>query len=136
VLGITPDDHWLARDSRLMILRFYSAIFVPSTFLFQRAVKMHPPSATAYTSNFQCCRSIRLPQERAQQGTVWIQVRPPDSIFECLPCSCCSGKTAINNSAFLVPAIRAEQDNRSILCFGPKHNRSTIFGSSEKELFP
>jgi cytochrome c oxidase assembly protein subunit 15 len=45
VLGITPDDHWLARDSRLMILRFYSAIFVPSTFLFQRAVKMRPPLA-------------------------------------------------------------------------------------------
>jgi hypothetical protein len=45
VLGVTPDDHWLARDSRLMILRFYSAIFVPSTFLFQRAVKMRPPLA-------------------------------------------------------------------------------------------
>ena len=92
-------------------------------------------SAAAYTSNLQCRRSICLSQECTQQGTVWIQVCPPNSVLECLPCSCCSGKTAVDHRSFLVSAIPAEQDNRSIFCFSQKHNRPTNFGSSKKELF-
>jgi cytochrome c oxidase assembly protein subunit 15 len=72
-----------------MILRFYSAIFVPSTFLFQRAFKMRPPLAvfgalrrTLPTFNateaFVCRKSVH---NKAQSGYKSVRQSPFLSAF-------------------------------------------------------